>query len=368
MTSEKRVNQQVERKHYRMIGMGVFTALVAVIYFFFVDQRVRIDESLRAQAMLSVSALEALRNDLVMINSESKDVSLEKIPQTIVQTLIDSPDLLNVLIQQTDSLNIDGQNNELNSQYLSLYSEVLFQVVLLSQRDARFQSLVTSLDDDVFEQQVQLGLKQQQAQKRLTPVEEQVLANMLIANVLLKPQAFTQEELVALYHASHAKVSLSRVFEQGTLHALWFYKVSDTHMNEQKNFVSVDSGVLDRFISIRKQLKTEQDVVRLLNHKDMQVVERAAQLCALLSPDNAIASIRYQLTNQQQETILFALLEALAVYGEHGRVAAPQLKQMIRLTMNDRLKTKIAETLDRLYGRLGEKQGDNVNTLSKMAG
>jgi hypothetical protein len=77
----------------------------------------------------------------------------------------------------------------------------------------------------------------------------------------------------------------------------------------------------------------------------------AARAVAILIPDNALPGIRYQLVKANNEQQSFALLDALAVYGERGRIAETQLKTMLGMSQSGELRQKIQQTLDRLRGK-----------------
>ena len=105
-------------------------------------------------------------------------------------------------------------------------------------------------------------------------------------------------------------------------------------------------------LEIESNLRSASDFVRLLDHENKFVVLNAAELISEFSPKNAVSALRFQVIRKKDQSVKFALLDAIKTYGESREEIAPQLHQMARTTKNIDLRNKILETLNHINGRL----------------
>lgn len=250
-------------------------------------------------------------------------------------------------------INYPTVNDQTHHQYLLAVINLVFSLQLIAEKPVDLQHFLQHSQD--INTLLSLMLRPAEDGWSIAKEERVASAAKLIALQTIEdttegtvpgrtlPDGISIDEL---YFQAKDQRSAYRIAERGLLQAMWLRSVVP-------NFGS--TGEFTDSISLAfEAIKTEPDLIRLLSHENAIVALGAARTVSLLVPEHALPAIRYQLVKSSNRLSLeqsFALLDALAAYGEQGRIAEPQLKKMIMLTRNDQLRNKIQHTLDHLYGR-----------------
>lgn len=264
------------------------------------------------------------------------------------------------LLEQNQKLLFSLQNNALrilkqegtNADLfeLNMVLDVFNQLKLLNGDLLRHPQVSSFFaDSSPLTQPLRTYLLSNKGNQSKTLEKEKVLASAVMFLALNQEQAelVEHEQTKPLvwsdwYQDEEARRSPHRVLEKALLHALWI---------EQSMSIEYVKNPEQVFINIKGLLDMQSDVVRLLKHENEQVVLVAAYLINELVIKNAVTSLRFQLTQKRSEDVLFALLDALSVYGEQAEEFEPQLRSMQRITDNSNLRQKIQQTINRLHGR-----------------
>lgn len=275
-----------------------------------------------------------------------------------------NPGFLQQLQQDLSGLviNYPGLDDQTHHQYLLATIDLVFSLHLMAEKPTDLQQFLQKSQD--IDALLSLMMRPTEGAWSITKEERIGLAAklMVLQAVSVEGAALNKRyktpsgsdhlnPIIERYFQAKHQRSPHRIAERGLLQALWLRSISPDFLSS--------TDFMDSLSLAFEAIKTESDLIRLLSHENAIVALGAARTVSLLVPENALPAIRYQLVRASSQSAWeqsFALLDALAAYGEQGRIAELQLKKMMVLTQNSELRRKIKHTLDRLYGKSVQSQ------------
>lgn len=324
--------------------LGIIVAIVIGLSMAFMPKKIDatfFDES----GKLSVNVLSAVSADL-----EAGRINL---------LLVNSPDLIAYIFSEVETITINGSDEEvLDSEYLIELLMFFDDVNLASFEKNNYPEfeylLSTSEDNSAIKDLASLWVKHSQTASSLTKLEEQSIATAILYLTIRTDDysPVSQESLLDYYRSARAQNSEFRILESSLLQSLW--------LNEFKEIIEMGDDVqsvadkkhklVSTYRQINQALNTSGDLIRLLNHKNRDVVIGSAALIRTMAPKNALHALRYHIVRSQDEEVKLILLDALAAYGNSARVYESQLKQLMRMSKSDAVKKKIQLVLKNMNG------------------
>lgn len=176
----------------------------------------------------------------------------------------------------------------------------------------------------------------------LTPVEDELLAQVLLATNLTKepqPRCMSATELSKTYrHIAHKPVA-SQQLQAAILQLLW--------LDIAAQLTPENTHLLP---AIAQTLYSSGDVIRLVGNQDKQVAIASVRLIAELVPSNAIHALRFHLIQSADDDLKIEILKAMQHYGVETRTYHAQLRQLLPLTQSVAVRQAITDVLNKTNG------------------
>ncbi|OIQ46889.1 MAG: hypothetical protein BM565_09390 [Gammaproteobacteria bacterium MedPE] len=256
--------------------------------------------------------------------------------------LTDSPDIARYLMDTLYDANFNQMIPPQLAQHLTLSSDLLLQLTIASKNYAEFSTILSSkIDRYDSHQQAANFVKLFSTGQKLSFLEDSIAANLLLFAVLDNSEIklLSDESLSQIYvNAKKVKAPFGSL-SSAILMSQWLNR-STVNFNRNIKKINV----------VMPLLNTSTDLVRLLNHRDQDVILGSINLIEKMTPKHAIPALRYTLLNSSDENVQIATLAAMAEYGTALRPHAKYLKGLLRRSSSQSVKKKVQTVLQTING------------------